>query len=125
MELECQERDHSQPHPTEIITPSPIIGKTGKTLYRSHPLSTGIDSIQQTSKHLSSCGCHQCLINLLHETNPVTSNSITVTMNNLIKFRTKNKKEELRKHPEDCMCAGHLFEARTASTQKIQNLLEK
>ena len=46
-ELECQEGDHSQPHPTEIITPSPIIGKTGKTLNRSHPLSTGIDSIQQ------------------------------------------------------------------------------
>ena len=124
-ELECQEGDHSQPHPTEIITPSPIIGKTGKTLNRSHPLSTGIDSIQQKSKHHSSCGCHQCFINLLHETNPVTSSSLTVMMNNFIRFRTKNKKEELRKHPEDCMCAGHLSEARAASTQKIQNLLEK
>ena len=131
--IECQEDDHSQPHPsdiktpspTDIITPSPIIGKTGKSLNRNYPLSTGIDSNQQASKHHSSCGCNQCFINLVNETNPETSGSLTTMINNFIKFRTRDEKEELEKHPEDCMCAGHLLEARTAGAHNVKSLLDK
>ena len=127
----------------EALTPSPIIGKTGKSLIDPKPQSTEISPLQASSvimdsslnpgdtnkshtiPHKPSCGCHQCFVDKLTDIKEMSTRSCTILIDNFIKYKAKNQYGDLEEHAKDCMCVDHLMKIRNSDSFAIPNLLEK
>ena len=128
----------------EVLTPSPIIGKTGKSLIHPKARSTEIESPPQTTSvitdsslnlvdtnkshtlpHKPSCGCHQCFVDKLADIKEISPKSCSILIDNFIKYKAKNQYGDLEEHTKDCMCVDHLMKIRTSDSLAIPNLLEK
>ena len=128
----------------EVITPSPIIGKTGKSLMHPKTLSPEVESRPQASSvlmdssvnivdtnkshtlpHKPSCGCHQCFVDKLADIKEMSPRSCSILIDNFIKYKAKNQYGDLEEHTKDCLCVDHLMKIRTSDSLAIPNLLEK
>ena len=114
-------RLHQQPKPSKTtttkISPSSILGKAGKLHHFSQPSST-------KSMHNLSCGCNDCFHSQLNSMKHVSAKTLSNLVDNFIKYKTKNNYGKLEDHIEDCKCVDHLVRKQTSKSQMIKGLIE-
>merc|ERR1711915_184199 len=101
------------------VSPSPIIEQKDRSFYESkHPSGT-------TSSHQSSCGCHDCFLSQFKALRQHNVKSISVLIENFVKYKVKNKYGLLEEDDDDCMCVDHLVKRRATGCLNISKFLDK
>ena len=118
-------KDKSHPSSEETlpiqdeISPSPVIGATGKA-----KVFIRGNSLEKTS-HKSSCGCHDCFLTQFQELKNITVHKVVNLVDNFIKNKNKNQLGSLEHHIAGCMCVDHLLKKKASGSLHLDKFIEK
>ena len=100
------------------ISPSPIIGKTGKSISKEKLPSKNLTS------HIMTCGCNDCFLSEFSKVKHITIQKADNLIENFIRNKTKNPKN-LDTHKAGCLCVDHLIKKRVTSNFSLEMLIER
>ena len=101
----------------EEISPSPIIGATGKLMKMT--LS------ENKRDHSLSCGCSNCFRYEFKDVKNLTLEKTNNIIDNFVRNKTKNQNGKLDSHEPGCLCVDHLIKKRATGTLSLEKILEK
>ena len=114
--VEFSTPSETDPHTITDITPSPIIGATGKS--KDDPKSSKIS-------HDLLCGCNHCFLSEFHAIKDLSVHKLKNHIDNFIKNKKRNVYGNIEQHPAGCMCVEHLIRKRTSGALQITKFIEK
>ena len=100
----------------EEISPSPIIGATGKLMQMT--LS------ESKRDHNLSCGCSNCFRSEFKDLKNLTLEKTSNIIDNFVKYKTKNQNGKLDSHEPGCLCVDHLIKKRATGSLSLGKIIE-
>ena len=99
------------------ISPSPIIGATGKLIEKTKS--------EKRAAHKISCGCNECFLREIGEISNLTTAKANNLIDNFIKNKINGNDSELHTHHAGCLCVDHLIKKRATSNFSLEKFIAK